>query len=529
MQNRLTAVLTAFLLALTICGAALRFINLGAKEFWHDECETALVLSGHSERELTEYLSHGPVSCASLSKFQKVGEASTLSNMYKVLREDEPGHAPLFYIFEYLFCLLLGSSPLTMRLVAALFSTMQLPAVYWLAKEIYSSKTAALFTTSLAALSPLLIYYAQEARDYSLGLLLMYLSSALLLYALRTNEKRAWIAYGATITLGLYAWLFMGIVVLSQAAFMLFSKWRWRQGWLPFGRSTLLAALLFVPWLCHMQGNRENFARIHDWLQERVGLVPLLLAWEAIPAKAFAIYGELTKEMEQTLAILTFLCLAAIAAAIFLSLKNRKILLPLLLVLAWILAFAVPDATYGGIRSIYQRHQTPVLAAILLIFPALILLLWSNKRLLLKIVSLAIAAWVLNCEIVSSWHLIKAPVWPTKAIRLRDQLPCAQVIKADQSAGVICQQETTNIGEILALSHALRADTTLLFVANGSKIEEQSLVSSPGRRFYLFNPSPKCEDELALKGYTLQPVAAVHHLRTIEPPVLSPAPKSNCH
>jgi uncharacterized membrane protein len=513
MQNRLTAVLTAFLIALTVCGIAFRFINLDTKDFWHDESETALVLSGHTEVEIVDYLSRGPVSFESLNRFQKIGTDSTLPNMYKVLREDEPGHAPFFYILEYLFCLLFGTTPMTMRFLTALISVTQLPIIYWLAREIYESKNTALFTTTLASLSPFLIYYAQEARDYSLGLLLLFLSGALLLYALRTNQKRVWIAYAATITIGLYSWLFMGIVLLSHGAFMLVSKWKWKERWLPFLLSAFSSALLFVPWLLHMNGNRENFGRIHDWLQAKVGMVSLIQAWAAIPSKPFALFGDLTKDMEQTSWMLAFVSIAAVVAALFLSIRNRKILLPILTACAWILVFAVPDATSGGMRSVFLRHQTPILASLILIFPALILLLCTHKQWLVKVLGLFIAAQVLLSETNSSWHLIKSPVWPTKAIRLRYELPVAQVINADQQpALVVCQQASTNVGEILGLSHAVKPAASLLFV-----LKDKTLQLPPtAKHLYLFNPLPVLEDELALKGYTVRDVANVHHLKTAD-------------
>ncbi len=514
MQNRLIAVLTAILLALTVCGIVFRFVNLTQKDFWHDECETALVLSGHTESDLVQYLSHGPVSFGSLSKFQKIGPDSTVTNMYKVLRQDEPGHAPVFYILEYLFCLAFGASPLTMRLLTALLSVAQLPIIYWYARELYESKNIALFTAALASLSPLLIYYAQEARDYSLGLLLMYLSGALLLSALRTNNKRAWIGYAATITVGLYSWLFMTVVVASQAVFMLCSKWNWQERLRPFLTASLTAAILFVPWLLHINGNRENFARIHDWLQEKVGMSSLIQAWVAMPSRAFAIYGDLTQAMDQMILLLTFLIIAATVSAIFLARQNRKILLPLLTAAAWIMALVGQDIVCGGIRSIFMRHQTPILGSILLIFPALILLLWTRKRLTLRILGLFVAAQILMCELNSSWYLVNTSVWPTKSIVLRYQLPAAEEINTSPGALVICQQAMINVGEVLGLSHALKPDTNLLFALTGKKLD----LPPTAKQLYLFNPSPELVDEIALKGYTVRDIAHVHHLKSASAP-----------
>ena len=509
MQNRLNALLLVVLSAVIACGIALRFVNLGAKDFWHDECETALVLSGQTERELTDYLSHGPVTFATVQSFQRIGPQSSLVNMYKVLREDEPGHAPGFYVLAYFFCAIFGSWPITLRMLTALLSVAQLPIIYWLSKEIYEQKNTALFTTALAAMSPFLIYYAQEARDYSLGLLFMFLSSALLLYALRTKNARAWIGYAATTTIGLYSWLFMVIVAVSQAVFMLFQKWQWKERWLPFLLASFASALLFVPWLVQMNGNRENIARIHDWLKVPIDVELLIQSWTAIPSKPFAIYGDWTRDMTYTLSMLALLVVISFVAALLLSIKNRRLLLPILIVIAWVLAFAVPDFMLGGSRSAYQRHQAPILAALLLIFPALILWLGTYKRLLLRVVAVLIAAYVLGCEAQSSWHFVKSPEWPTKAIRLRYINPTAQEINSDQAPLVVCEQATTNIGEILSLSHVVRPDGRVLFLLKVNRFD----FSPTTKRFYLFNPSPALEDEVALKGYSIHDAASVHQLK----------------
>jgi len=158
----------------------MRFVKLDDKEFWHDESFTALVLSGRTTSELKNEISTKPCQISDLTKYRTMTERSNMSALIRVIGEDEPGHPPLFYCIELLICSVLGTTTLTMRLVCAVISLLTLPVIYWLALETYKSKLLAALATTFASLSPLLIYYAQEARDYSLGILFMTLSSAAL-------------------------------------------------------------------------------------------------------------------------------------------------------------------------------------------------------------------------------------------------------------------------------------------------------------------------------------------------------------
>src|ERR1700733_10851640 len=98
MRSRTEQIVVGILIALSVVGAVLRFVNIDKKEFWHDECYTALVISGHTTRELAEAIAQRVVPFSELRSLCTVGSASSLNNVMHSLLEDEPGHMPIFYL-----------------------------------------------------------------------------------------------------------------------------------------------------------------------------------------------------------------------------------------------------------------------------------------------------------------------------------------------------------------------------------------------------------------------------------------------
>jgi hypothetical protein len=104
----------------------------------------------------------------------------------------------------------------------------------------------------LIAISPFHIWYAQEARMYTLATFLSLLSSYLLLLALQKGRRSLWLAYTLAALAAPYAHLYACFVLLFQALFVLLWAWRSRPK-VPFLRAWLLSqvsiGLGFLPWV----------------------------------------------------------------------------------------------------------------------------------------------------------------------------------------------------------------------------------------------------------------------------------------
>lgn len=140
-----------------LLGLLLRLFQLGEWSFWHDEGLTVL-LARHPVGQLISI--------------------SATSDM----------HPPLYFLVVKLF-MWLGQSETIVRLPGALSGAVSVLALYWLGRDLFDKRVGQVGAL-IMALSPLQIFYAQEARMYAQMLLLILLSNWCLVRALRQDHLR---------------------------------------------------------------------------------------------------------------------------------------------------------------------------------------------------------------------------------------------------------------------------------------------------------------------------------------------------
>jgi len=126
--------------ALTIVAAALRFSTLASQSYWVDESQAAHEMQ----------LSFG----AMLSAWSRY--------------EWNP---PLYFVVLWPWAKLFGTGEAALRSLSALLGTAFVPLVYGCGRELVSRR-AGLVAAALAALSPFMLWYSQEAREYMLLMVL---------------------------------------------------------------------------------------------------------------------------------------------------------------------------------------------------------------------------------------------------------------------------------------------------------------------------------------------------------------------
>jgi Dolichyl-phosphate-mannose-protein mannosyltransferase len=104
------------------------------------------------------------------------------------------GGPTLFWKILSFWIKIFGISEFSLRFLPMLFSFFTTIAVFLLGKELFNRKTA-LFSTWLIAVSPFHLWYAQEARHYSMSVFLGTLSSYILFLTLRQNSLKKWAAF----------------------------------------------------------------------------------------------------------------------------------------------------------------------------------------------------------------------------------------------------------------------------------------------------------------------------------------------
>jgi mannosyltransferase len=178
-----------------------------------------------------------------------------LSQIAGSVKQD--GAPPLFYYLLHFWMEIFGESNLATRSLSGVIGVVSLP-VAWLAGNRFGGRVVAWTTVVLLASAPFAVYYATEARMYSLVILLTGCGFLALHRALQTPRPGNLIATVVVTAALLYtqywALYLVGVVGLWLLLVALWSRHRdaaspeWRR---PFAAFLAMAvgSLLFVPWL----------------------------------------------------------------------------------------------------------------------------------------------------------------------------------------------------------------------------------------------------------------------------------------
>ncbi len=178
---------------LTVLAAVARFTRLGHQSYWYDEAHTV-------------WLVH-----------------FSFARMLSLLPSTETS-PPLYFILAWLWAHLFGFGEVALRSLSALVGVATVPVVYLAAREYFSGRTA-LIATALAASSPMLVWYSQEARSYSLMVLLT--TVALLAFGhVRQRPTKGWvITWSVAASLAMLTHYYAALVILPQGVW-LFVRYR---------------------------------------------------------------------------------------------------------------------------------------------------------------------------------------------------------------------------------------------------------------------------------------------------------------
>ncbi|MDQ6816958.1 MAG: glycosyltransferase family 39 protein [Actinomycetota bacterium] len=219
------------LAALVLLGAAIRFSTLGEQSFWYDEATThAIVAQG-----LGHVLSAVPQT------------------------ESTP---PLYYMWLWLWAQLFGHGEVGLRSFSALCGTLTIPVLWAIGRRLFCER-AGLIAALLTAVNPFLFWYSQEARSYSLLLLLSALSLLALVRALELPGLGRVLAWGLVSAVALGAHYFAAFVLVPEAVWLLISLLR--SGQLTAARVALgcgpilLVAGSLVPLAAHQNDGRAGY------------------------------------------------------------------------------------------------------------------------------------------------------------------------------------------------------------------------------------------------------------------------------
>ena len=108
-----------------------------------------------------------------------------------------------------------------MRLPAAIFGIASIPLIYLVARKLVGVGPA-LASAAILAFSPTHVYYSQEARSYTMTILLVLLSSWFFVRAVEQGREQDWALWTVFSVLAVYSHYFAALVLVAQAGSLFF-------------------------------------------------------------------------------------------------------------------------------------------------------------------------------------------------------------------------------------------------------------------------------------------------------------------
>lgn len=288
--NRWTAGLGAVVLA----GALVRLYRLGDESLWLDEIYSVIDITTRSTGEIL------------LLPFDKL-------------------HLPLYYLLLRFWTDLFGLSEASLRAPSMLFGIAAIGAIYLVGTRLYDRQVG-LLSAVLLAFSTYHVHYSQEARMYSLYVLLTILSFYWLLCLTEEASRRNIAGYLVTTVLLAYTHPFSLFVILAQNLYVFTAPLLGRhnaftislQRWIPV--QTAIGALI-APWVLHAILSSTDDG-VGQWIEEPTladlgGLLVIYFGW--VPDE---------REMLIDAALLSdirFYILLFVLALAFIGITNRSV------------------------------------------------------------------------------------------------------------------------------------------------------------------------------------------------------------
>ena len=148
--------------------ALVRFATLDQQSYWYDEAVTV----GLVRMDFGDMLDRIP---------------------------DSESTPPLYYMVAWLWAKLFGTGEVGLRSLSALLGTAFVPVIYLIGARAASVRVG-LVGAALAALNPLLVWYSQEARVYSMLVLVSGLSLLFFIKLLTGDPRRRTLVLWAVVS-----------------------------------------------------------------------------------------------------------------------------------------------------------------------------------------------------------------------------------------------------------------------------------------------------------------------------------------
>jgi uncharacterized membrane protein len=502
--NSSLPVVPLLLIALLSLGLLLRIANLDQKIFWVDEVATAIRAVGYTKAEVIARLADGtPHYPTDLLAYQRLTSERTLTDTLKALIHS-PEHAPLYFLLTRFWMQCFGSSVSAIRSFSVLCSLLTLPAVYWLAQELFGCRRVSWTAVALIAISPFFIAYAQEARPYSCWLLLVVLSAGALLRALRLNTGVSWTAYSITLILSCYTSLLSLLLIVGQGIYALSLDLPAKSLTRTSRRclfAVSIALLAFLPWIWVVLNHQADLANNTTWMRSAIQPMAMVAIWlYSFAVLFFDVPIVVSGWLAVGEALIAAIVLSILGFALYrLTRLPRRIgLFVAALCLPIPLTLLLLDLIVQGQASATPRYLIPCQFGVLLAVAALI----SGKTIAggapIRLRH-SIAAFLLGLSLLSGWvNLARSPAYQKDRNQHNPEI-AALLNKAEQP---LVLAEPSQTMDLLSLSHSLKPTVQVQIMP----LEQIRSVRFACRVTFLFNPSSALITAIQATGLQVQQI-----------------------
>jgi uncharacterized membrane protein len=449
-----------------------RFTNLGQKIYCGDENWTSVAISGHTLVELQQENSHhqGTFSITAFDKYQHINPDRGVADTLNYLITSDPQHPPLYYVLVRLWAQVFGDSPSGVRSLSAIISLLIFPSIYWLCLELFDSAIVGWVAMALIAVSPLQLYFAQEARQYSLWMVEIIVSSAALLRAIRQENKTNWAIYSLTLVFGLCTHLFTFLIMIAQGIYVVIQQqFRFSKTLLNYLLATVVAFLMFLPWL------NVIINHLHTALSLTIGVTiklidnpfelisiflirvtrtffDLNLSSALIPWSKWDMEGPVIYTISEL--IFSLILLIYLVNSLLKKPRNKSVILICLLGGIPGTLLMAADLFNGGFRSIQIRYQLPLSISLeILLAYVLAFYIFQEKTWMQKIGQLMIVGLLIG-GLISDVRFFQSGNWwmQTSSTFMKE---ITQAINESEKPLLVINQSPIDLGGILYLSKYL--------------------------------------------------------------------------
>lgn len=158
-----------------------------------------------------------------------------------------------YYCIVYVYSLLFGSGQ-SLRVISVVFSLFSLVIFYFLSR-LFLNRKDSIYAFLIMAINPFHLWYAQEARPYSMACFFTILTVYSYIRALRVNKFWCWVVFTFLSMLVLHTSYYSIFLLMVTGVILLFREYRrCVKAW---SLSIITALLLFMPILLIIRGQLD--------------------------------------------------------------------------------------------------------------------------------------------------------------------------------------------------------------------------------------------------------------------------------